>query len=62
MLVGDEKYEKLRPAWKKKMIEQFESGIKRCFGDGDDVYTVELKGIDDDPKNNILDETITIKQ
>lgn len=44
------------------MIEQFETGIERCFGDGDEIYTVELKGIDDDPDNNILDETITIKQ
>lgn len=51
----------LNPLWKKEMMEEFETGIKRSFGDGDEVYLVHLKGIEDDPKNNIIDGTIQIR-
>lgn len=44
------------------MMREFEYGIKRTFSEkNDQVYSVDLRGVKDDPKNNIIDDTITVK-
>ena len=44
------------------MIENFEYGIKRTFtGKNDQTYSIDLRGVKDDPANDIIDETILIK-
>ena len=47
---------------RKKMMKEFEYGIQRCFSEqNDQTYSVDLKGVKDDPKNGIVDDTITVK-
>lgn len=44
------------------MMREFEYGIKRCFSENNDQdYSVDLKGVKDDPNHGIIDDTITIK-
>ena len=44
------------------MMREFEYGIKRTFtGENDQPYSVDLRGVNDDPDNDIVDNTITIK-
>ncbi len=43
-------------------MKEFEYGIKRTFtGKMDQTYSVDLRGVKDDPDNDIIDDTITIK-
>ena len=56
-------YNGIKESSRKKMMKQFEFGIKRAFnGQDDQTYSVDLKGVKDDPTNGILDDTITIKK
>ena len=44
------------------MMREFEYGAKRIFNETyDQDYFVDLRGVDDDPENGIVDESITIK-
>jgi len=63
-LVGYEAYANLDPRRKNQMLEQFEFGIKRCFDDEetDTPFMVDLRGVEDDEENGIVDETITVKR
>ena len=61
-LVGVMEYNSIKESNRKKMMREFEYGIKRCFSEhNDQTYSVDLKGVKDDPKNGILDDTITVK-
>jgi hypothetical protein len=61
LLVGPTKYENLRPHHVRRMLEEFEFGIKRCFASVDDsLLKVELIGVEDDPDSGIQCESITI--
>jgi hypothetical protein len=65
LLTGEEQYEKLTPSAKRKMIQIDFDRVKRRFGsdeDGDDKYSVELRGVKHDAANGIVDETITIER
>lgn len=43
------------------MMKNFENGIKRAFSEKNEMdYSVDLKGVPDDPKNGIIDDTIII--
>lgn len=45
------------------MIEDFEHGVKRRFGDHSAEYSVELQGIRSDPENeDVVDDAIRIKR
>ncbi len=60
--IGETEYRSLRARNRKKMMRDFEYGIKRCFREHDDqTYYVDLRGVKDDPKNGIFDDTITLK-
>ncbi len=44
------------------MIDDFEHGVKRRFGDGSDEYSVALQGIKSDRENGIIGNLIRIKR
>ena len=61
-IVGEAEYNNIKESNRKKMMREFEYGIKRSFSEkNDQVYSVDLRGVKDDPKNNIIDDTITVK-
>lgn len=61
-LVGQEVYSALKSENKDKMLLEFEFGIKRAFnGDGHQDYSVDLKGIEDNEEEGIIDFTIPLK-
>ena len=61
ILVGANEYNNIKESSRKKMMREFEYGIKRTFtGKDDQPYSVDLRGVKDDPSNNIIDDTITI--
>ena len=44
------------------MMTEFEYRIRRTFtGKHDQLYSVDLRGVKDDPDNNVVDDTITIE-
>ncbi|KAJ4203212.1 hypothetical protein NW767_005323 [Fusarium falciforme] len=62
-LVGKDQYSKLKEINKKKMMRAFECGVKRCFTlESTKEYMVDLKGVEDNERNGIEDDTITLDQ
>lgn len=67
-IVGEDQYynvlrdlKGIKERSRKKMMEQFEIGIKRNFtGMPGQRFSVDLKGVEDDEKEGILDDTILI--
>lgn len=54
-------YNSIKESSRKRMMSDFE-GVKRAFnGHDDQTYSVDLKGVKNDPKNGIVDDTIMIK-
>lgn len=61
-LVGVSQYQRIKEANRKRMMRDFEFGVKRCFtGQNDPDFSVDLVGVQDDPPNGIIDDTITLK-
>ncbi|KAI8713929.1 hypothetical protein NCS52_01239000 [Fusarium sp. LHS14.1] len=61
-LVGEAQYSGIRDIDKKKMLRVFEYGVKRCFTlESAKEYSVDLRGVEDNEKEGILDETIGLK-
>lgn len=60
-VVGDEQYAKLKDRAKKKMIKEFEIGVKCSYTGEEKEYSVDLSGVEDNPEYHINDETITLK-
>lgn len=61
-LVGEDKYSAMKETSKKRMMRDFEAGVKRAYaGDPKKEYTVDLKGVEDDEANGICDDTISLK-
>lgn len=62
-LVGKDQYSKLKEINKKKMMRVFEYGVKRCFTlESTKEYSVDLKGVEDNERHGIEDDTITLDQ
>ena len=60
-LVGKDQYNSIKEVNRKRMMEDFEYGIKRTFSEKSvQTYSVDLRGVKDDPENNVMDGTITI--
>ncbi|EEU38428.1 uncharacterized protein NECHADRAFT_88549 [Fusarium vanettenii 77-13-4] len=60
-LVGKDQYSKLKEINKKKMMRVFEYGVKRCFTlESTKEYSVDLKGVEDNERHGIEDDTITL--
>ncbi|KAL8953266.1 MAG: hypothetical protein Q9222_000871 [Ikaeria aurantiellina] len=60
-LVGEAQYNSIKETNRKKMMKEFEYGIKRSFSEkNDQIYSVDLRGVKDDYKSNIIDDTITV--
>lgn len=61
-IIGEMQYNGIKQTNHKKMMREFEYGIKRCFSEhNDQTYSVDLKGVKNDPENGIVDDTITVK-
>lgn len=61
-VVGQKQYKKIKDSNRKKMMREFEYGIKRCFSElNDEKFSVDLKGVKENPRSGIIDDTITIK-
>ncbi|KAH6849437.1 hypothetical protein B0T12DRAFT_418225 [Alternaria alternata] len=60
-IVGEREYENIKPKAKRRMLQQFEAGVKRCFTGDDKVYSVELPGVEDNRDCGIDDDTISLK-
>lgn len=61
-LVGEEQYSAIPEKRRKRMLQEFEISVKRCFdGQGQKDYSVDLHGVKDDPGNGIDDETILLR-
>ncbi|KAF2870470.1 hypothetical protein BDV95DRAFT_607638 [Massariosphaeria phaeospora] len=60
-IVGEDAYNSLRDRDKKKMLLEFELSVKRCYSGDDKPYSVDLRGVEDNPKEGIDDDTITLK-
>ena len=60
-VVGEKEYNSIKESNRKKMMREFEYGVKRCFSEqNDQIYSVDLKGVKDDPEHGIIDDSITI--
>ncbi|KAL8759425.1 MAG: hypothetical protein Q9199_000795 [Rusavskia elegans] len=60
-IVGEAQYNSIKETNRKKMMKEFEYGIKRTFSEkNDQTYSVDLRGVKDDYKNNVIDDTITV--
>ncbi|KAF5013318.1 hypothetical protein FDECE_668 [Fusarium decemcellulare] len=61
-LVGEGQYNRLRDKNKKDMMNKFENSVKRSFtADSTKDYWVDLRGVEDNEKEGIDDESITLK-
>lgn len=62
ILIGTNQYSNIKESYRKTMMKEFEYGIKRAFtGKDDQTYSIDLRGVQDDPANGVIDETIIIK-
>ena len=61
-ICGEKEYRSLREKHRKMMMRYFEYRVKHSFnGHNDQKYSVDLRGVKDDPKHGVSDDTITIK-
>jgi hypothetical protein len=59
--VGRENYGNIRERSRKRMMLDFEAQVKRNFGGQDeDMRSVELLGVEDNPEEGIIDESVTL--
>jgi hypothetical protein len=61
MLTGEKEFFKIKEEYRKNMLQEFENGVKRAYDGGDTEYSVDLRGVQDNPNEGIVDETITIQ-
>jgi len=61
-IVGDPQYNEIKETSRKKMIKEFEFGIKRSFSEkNNQIYSINLRGVEDNPKISIINNTIPVK-
>lgn len=61
-LIGERQFQSIKESYRRRMMKEFEYGIKRTFtGHDDPEFSVDLFGVRDDPKNGIMDNTIVLK-
>lgn len=61
--IGKAQWDKTKDFAKRKMLSEFEYSIKRGFGISTQTeYSVELRGVEDDPEQGIRDEMINVKR
>ncbi|KAJ4292499.1 hypothetical protein N0V90_009161 [Kalmusia sp. IMI 367209] len=60
-IVGEDQYNSIKERDKKKMIQEFELAVKRTYSGDDKPYSVDLRGVEDNPNEGIDDDTITLK-
>ncbi|KAI1464857.1 uncharacterized protein F4812DRAFT_462181 [Daldinia caldariorum] len=61
-LIGEKQYAKIKEVSKKKMLKEFEFGIKRSFmGDDNKDYSVDLRGVEDNEEEGIVDDNVPLK-
>ncbi|KAF2200940.1 actin-like ATPase domain-containing protein [Delitschia confertaspora ATCC 74209] len=60
-LVGEDDYNSIKQKPKVRMMREFEMGVKRCYTGDNKEFSVDLPGVDDNPKEGIMDDTIRLK-
>lgn len=60
-VVGEKDYDAIKEKAKKRMMKEFEVSVKRCYTGDDKEFSVDLTGVDDNPKMGIEDDTIRLK-
>ncbi|KAI1660440.1 hypothetical protein F4813DRAFT_400656 [Daldinia decipiens] len=61
-LIGEKQYSQIKEVSKKKMLKEFEFGIKRSFmGDDNKDYSVDLRGVEDNEDEGIVDDNVPLK-
>lgn len=60
-LVGEGPWQYIRDKAKKKMMQEFELSIKRCYAGTNTEFSVDLPGVEDNEDEGIDDDTITLK-
>lgn len=60
-IVGEKQYKWTGPEARKKMMQEWEMSVKRSFSGDEEWYSVPLQGIENDRRNDIYANDITIK-
>lgn len=59
--VGEDEYNKIREKYRKRMMLDFDVQVKRSFGGQDEKKrSVELRDVENNRKEGIIDESITL--
>lgn len=62
-ILTGQQYRAIKPRSKQKMMKEFDHGPKRTFSmEYSEKLSVDLIGVEDDPVNDIIDNTIFIDQ
>ncbi len=62
-LIGKDQYDSLSDPSKRKMMTEFDQTLKRIFNErSNEVHTIDLYGVEDDPENGIDDNTTVLKK
>ena len=59
--VGERTYMKIKEVKRKRMLRDFEQGVKKGYDGGKKEYTVELVGVEEDLSKDIHDDMIKLK-
>jgi hypothetical protein len=60
-IVGEAQYNSIRQKSRKLMLREFEEGVKRSFTGNNRNFSVDLRGVEDNPAAGVIDDTITLK-
>ena len=58
--VGEKQFEKIEPRYRKRMMLDFEVQVKRDFAGDDEKTYIELRGVDDNPNEGIVEENVIL--
>ena len=58
--VGEKQFEDIKSKHRKRMMLDFDVQVKRNFAGEDKKTSVELRDVEDDPAEGIVDENVTL--
>lgn len=60
MKVGEKQFEDIKSKHRKRMMLDFDVQVKRNFAGEDKKTSVELRDVEDNPAEGIVDENVTL--
>jgi hypothetical protein len=60
LVVGEQQYNRISERKRKKMLQSFETAVKRCFIGDNKEFSVDLPGVEDNAEMGIEDDTIKL--